>query len=292
MANLWVIMTGLGVFVERRRAEEPGMVLMRTFVAGNTRVGGVTIASHIPVLRRGEDKPDLLVPEFEIDFLPNESGGRPTVASGNRFLAVGPGLTSPGVVRPNLLSGPMNQTTRVLLRGGSVEPVQVDVNFQLDNVSRNLSISLAGLFDLPNGSGAVRSAPGVVVANGLLFRRTIARNDIGFSVQIAGDEYPVSLVPKNEMAELRAGDGHDDYVVWIVNVGAPGTGSPDPGEAVLNDLGVPPLFRGFDRDFGLFYEWLGSPPGTQHVPITIRRPAGGGQTDPPGQCMFGRVGGP
>lgn len=294
MANLWVIMTGLGVLVERDDPQAPGIVLMRRVLPDQEQVGDVSVPPHEPILSRGPDRPESNVAELEVEFLPAGEGA-PQLSEDHRafLLPVGRELIQAFTVKNRLVTGArLDGLTRIILTGGELEAIQIDNNFQLNKVSRDLRIRLVGLFD-PISRSSTALPQGGPIANGLLFKRTTPQQDGAFSVRVGEDVLSIPPVSKEDMGNLRRDDGHVDHVVWIVNVATPGSFDPngdrvDPGSLGLGSL--PGNARlGFDRDFGLLYQWLTQSVDVKHVPITLGEPVVDGDGDPPGQCMYGRV---
>jgi len=270
-ANLWVIMTGLGVLVES--ATDPAVLMKR--VVPPKKVGGKDVLPHEPTLVLKPGGIPMLVRGREIEFLP-KGAGSPELKDEYRklLIPVGKDLASPSKVRIGILdNGILTEGTKVVLAGGSLEAVHVDENYLLDKVSQNISISLVGLFD-PDQDHRTQVEK-KAAANGLLYRRQIMPADGQPSVRIGNEEFQLVPVAKEAMGNLRENDGNTDYVVWIVNVASEGFSDPDP------DL---------DRDFYLLYDWLEEEIEVRYVPITERKRADDtGQGDPPGQCMYGHA---
>lgn len=296
MANLWVIMTGLGVLVERDDPQAPGVVLMRRVLPDQEQVGDVSISPHEPVLFRGPDRPESNVAELEVEFLPAGEGA-PLLSEAHRavLVPVGRELSQAFAIKNGLVADEqLDGRTRIILAGGELEAIQIDTNFQLKGVSRDLRIHLVGLFD-PVSTSLTALPQGRPIANGLLFRRRIPQPDGVFSVRVGEDVLSIPQVSKADMGNLQQDDGHADYVVWIVNVATPGSFDPDGDRVDPESLGLASLAGnaqlGFDRDFALLYQWLTQSVDVQHVPITLRlrQNAVTGDGDPPGQCMYGRV---
>jgi hypothetical protein len=266
-ANLWVIMTGLGVLVE---STTDYAVLMRRALPSEV-VGGKNVLPHEPTLLAKPGGIPMLVSGREIEFLPRGTE-RPKLRDEDRNLLIplGRKLATPAKIRDAILRDKF-EGTKILLADGSLEGIHIDNNYLLDKVSRDIGITLVGIFEPDQNSRVGVEAR--AIANGLLYRRQIMSSEGSPSLRIGDEELPLASVAKEAMGNLREDDGNKDYVIWIVNVASEGFSDPDP------DL---------DRDFYLLYDWLAEELEEHYVPITEKRRARDtGQGNPPGQCVYG-----
>jgi hypothetical protein len=291
MANLWVIMTGLGTLVERpENAQAPGVFLMRQVLPESETVGGENVLPHQPKMMLTTGGVLLEVGEREIEFFP-AGNGAPELDGPDRGLLLPVGEKLEEIARLNdhlLVENQLDNRARVILAGGRIEAIQVDQNYRLDKVSRNFNIHLVGLYNPATGAG--ERIDSRVVANGILFKRHIP-SELGVpSVRIGAETFNLVKVDKENMGNLQPVNNEDNYVVWIVNVADAADLTPDSVDPnfLSPDTPAAQSALSFDRDFALLYEWLANPVSVRHVPITYRqRAANTGQGDPPGQCMTG-----
>lgn len=272
MANLWVVVTGLAVLVERLgNSTKPYVALLRD-VGPNTRVpdnaDGKIIPEHHPRLKLLPDGEEIPIVGKDVEFLPQGSGN-PGIDDPEPFLRVGRELTEGMEVLPTFLGQQIpDGWARLCLAGGgdaAIYPIHVMKDFELKTISTTPILKLEKALDLEQKTSKVKKKPRV--GNGLLYYRHIPSGDPSVDIQPGSDPGPWTPVHPADAEELPHRNQEHDYVVWISNAG--------------DDL----YEKGVDRDFYLLYELLGVPPPvTRYVPvISIPEPV----TNPPGQCMIG-----
>lgn len=273
MANLWVIMTGLCVLVEKEKEPKaPCAVLMKRVPAQYPKVGSkkMAVLPHEPVLTLKPKGARVMIEGKAVEFLPHVEGP-PTIQGRDLLLPLGKDLASPSRLRDKILEGGvLSEGAMVILAGGDLEPIHVDKNFDLEGISRKTNVFLIGLYDPDSKEGKeVLFEEKRAMANGLLFRRRIQGIP---SVRVGDEEFELSMVEKKDMGKLMEDDKEQDYVVWVVNVANTDYSDPHPR---------------FDLDFYLLYDWL-EEEFVRYVPVTERNPADDSKDGtPPGQCMNG-----
>jgi hypothetical protein len=269
VANLWVIITGLAVLVEREGTPgKPCMVLLRQVPEG-TKVPpgtGEEIPSHNPRLRLLPGLQEILIGDQDVEFLPSGAGA-PVIQDQDPFLRVGRELTDAlkvekKFVDPRSTSSPIRGWSRVILPGsGKIWPVHVKKEFEVKTIKTQTGLKLVGAIDLELSAMKEKNKPRV--ANGLLYYRHIV--DAVPVAKLSGKEYDLEAMD-SDTKRLPVQNGEAHYVVWVANSGE------DSGE-------------GYDRDFFLLYDLLAGPI-TRYVPM-IKETQGFGKRTPPGQCMIG-----
>lgn len=267
MANLWVIITGLGTLVGNR-AESPGSahsVLLRPVIEP-TMVppeNGKIIPLHQPSLRVRAEGPDIPIRtdiRLPWDIEPA------ALANGRSLLPLGRELEFPALRLKNDLEK-LSVATRPIkmqFNGGSIVPIHVYRSFDLEKFSVDVELRLAGAHHI---STALTIPKNREIANGILYQRSFSSGTPPL-VYDGDDVYSPNLVPLNRVGELPVGDEELNYVLWISNTAAP---SPD-------------LKEDFDRDYYLLYDWLQDSTVVRYVPLIPKNVA---PVTPPGQCMFG-----
>jgi len=275
MAHIYVIMTGLMVLVERERSlRSPSTVLLRK-VQGDDRVNGVPIPRHTPLLQfRQKGKEISVIIEGDIRFSP-EGVGPPDVQQRLRFLPLGRELDDVHRVKSKLLEGSLDTTVagRLILGGGSISPVQVDVAYDLEKVFfeiRNILVSA-----IHTQSGASKAKNNRPISNGLLYHRDID----GSSVELVHKGVPYNLepTPERELGNLPRFPGSEHYVVWVTNFSEDVIIVADPPRPMA------------DLDFDLLYDWLDGFGGVRFIPeVLLPHALAEKPLSPPGVCMGAR----
>jgi len=272
MANLWVVVTGLTVLVEKVGDKaEPCFVLLRR-VDDSTRVAGVKIPPHEPLLRDSGSLRDIEIRGRDVEF-PAPERRAPQIINRKLLLPVGVELDQPLKVRPELTGqrsdmgeGGAN-IARVKFSGGLIQPIHIDKNFDLKQISVNANILLAEALDL------VFNKPPLIknnrrIANGLLFS---LRVDSPVVISVGEEKLTSQPIGRGDTGNLPVKNQDDNHVVWIVN-----TGTDHPAD------------EEFDRDFFLLYDLLDTDVEVRYVPQAILlRAVDTGDGNPPGQCMNG-----
>lgn len=271
MANLWVIVTGLAVLVEREGGRDPHVVMLRQVPPGmEVPPDGREIQRHAPRLMMLPEESYIPIGSRDITFLPSGEGS-PKIVDFDPFLRVGRRLTEAMRVRASLLSAQrsddLRDWSRVILAGGrnsDVTPIHVGKDFDLGSISTELPLNLIAVRDLSRPNPEERRKQGI--ANGLLYYRHIPEGVP--EVLFSSDRYPTPWerpLTRAERGKLPERNDEPDYVAWVSNSG----------------IG-PDLREGFDRDFYLLYELLEEEV-TKYVPVIQGLPL----VVPPGQCMIG-----
>jgi hypothetical protein len=270
MANLWVIVTGLSVLVEKDEiSREPYMVLLKQVPRGvEVPPDGREIAQHIPRLKLLPNGQEIPIGNRDIRFIP-EGEDSPLIVNHDPFLRVGRKVTEAMRVRSEVLTSQRNDVlrswSRVVLTGprndAEIYPIHVERDFALGTVSLKLKLNLAAIQDLSRANSELRAKLGI--ANGLLYYRHI---EVGRpEVLFTGDSIPLSWDPIAVPSDFPRQNGEPHYVAWVSNAG----------------IERPEQQERFDRDFYLLYDLLGEQV-TRYVPVIDPIQI----VDPPGQCMM------
>jgi hypothetical protein len=271
VANLWVIVTGLAVLVERESGRDPHAVVLRQVPRG-TEVppDGREIQQHIPRLRLLPGVGEIPIGSRDVTFLP-EGEGSPRIIDLDPFIRVGKKLTEAMPVRPYFLTtsrtDDLGDWSRVFLAGGrdsDITPIHVGEDFKLNTIGFDLPLDLIAARDLRRAEAEQRRKSGI--ANGLLYYRHIPEGVP--EVLFSNDRNPIPWerpLKREERGNLPEKNNEGDYVAWVSNAG------------IGRDLG-----EDFDRDFYLLYDLLVESV-TRYVPVIQGLPL----VNPPGQCMIG-----
>lgn len=267
MANLWVIVTGLAVLVEKESSREPYMVLLKQVPRGvEVPPNGSEIPRHVPRLKLLPNGGEIPIGDRDLRFVP-EGEGDLLIMNHDPFLRIGRKVTEAMRVRPEFLvpqrTDALRSWSRVVLDGGEtakIYPIHVDQDFDVVTTSLKFQLSLTAIQDLSMANSEPRVKPGI--ANGLLYYRHIGVGQP--EALFSGDSIPLSWDSMAVPSHFPEQNGEPHYVAWISNAG----------------LGRLEEER-FDRDFYLLYDLLGEAV-TRYVPIIDPH-----IEDPPGQCMIG-----
>jgi hypothetical protein len=273
MAKLFAIVTGLGVLVDREDPSSPSMVLLRRVLNGAEPVGRQReiVPPHEPLLRLKPDGVPIQIGGREVEIVAG-AAGRSQIERKELLLPVGPELRKASRIHPDFLGDAvLREGSKVILASGTIEPVHIDDNDSLANLSFNVGVFLDRMFD-PDSEGSV-DRDGEPVANGLLYSLDLGASRDAPVVRIGSERFTLTSVPREQLGGFRDRGEELNYVVWIVNVASEGSIDPQ-------------LAR--DIDFYLLYDWLAEEVNARFIPET-RRERRTGQGNPPGQCMYGVV---
>lgn len=278
MANLWVIITGLNVFVEPVRQDEPGTVLLLR-VGEGTQVEGREISSHEPLLQMSGASENIIILDRDVEFLPSP-GGVPEIRKRNLLVPLGNAIEQPPLKVRKELVGPRNaigpdspRIARVRLAGGVVRPIHIDENFNLRAITTNVNILLKEVIRLDRVTSRPVPKDNRPISNGLLYSLHVADNEGPVSVSIDGQKSFPKPIDASATGNLPLENHDANYVVWIVNVGKAHPPTED---------------EDFDRDFHLLYDFLEKTDEPRFIPVTIlQRGEDTGDGFPPGQCVHG-----
>jgi hypothetical protein len=275
MANLWVVVTGLAVMVEKEGInKDPHRVLLLQ-VDSDTwvpdRRTGVRIQEHRPRLKLlSSSSSEIEIGNQDLDFLPIGDGS-PVVSDSDPFLRVGRELTESLVVLSGFL-GPrdasLNGWSRVNLWGGDdsvIWPIHVFDDFDITTIDTDPKLKLSGAHDLHSKSTKAKNKPRI--GNGILYYRHIDSGQPQVSFSGGGSSPQWDSISKSDAQRLPVQNNERDFVAWVSNSG------------LGNDLG-----EEFDRDFYLLYNMLGDQV-SRYVPVI--QDVEKWVKNPPGQCMIG-----
>lgn len=262
MATLWGIITGLGVLVTDSGVNpRSAHTLLLQPVQSGTPVPptstGVGVPAHQPRLRVRGTGPDISVSNQDI-VLPG-SPGNAVLVDGNLLLPLGRELRRPALALNPALFDPGN-ATKMVFTGGTLRPIQVQRNFNLNQFSLDVNLRLEAAHDIETGN---RIPLDRHVANGLLYSRLLDASEVP-TIHVNGVPHTPELVSGQGTGALPVGDEDMNYVFWISNTAQASSVEP------------------FDRDFYLLYNWLLAPPPIRYVPVILPHFF----DNPPGQCMF------
>lgn len=274
MANLWLIVTGLGVLVEKEADRSAPFTILMKRVFWNDQVAGKNIPPHEPTFRRKPTGASILIGDRDVRLFPPTAGSPKIEGDKKLLLPVGDKLDKAEEVKP-LYTGPrtpgsLPKVARIFLEGGSVRPIHVDRNFDLRRLSLETKIELVAMHDLKTGKRLEKEHRSI--ANGLLYWRSIADQEGDPYVELGDEKFFLEPIPPEGTGNLPLPNDQKNYVVWATNTA---------------DEHFSPSDKDFDRDFDLLYDFLADGALTRYVPETTGRPTAVGDSNPPGQCMYG-----